>query len=579
MTRTLRQRVEWAGGEPFSDLEATAIVLQAARILATAHAEGCAHGGLTPDDIVLVDREGPPEVRVEGIRGASDDAASVSDIGALTGLLFTCLTGELPPYARRGVERGDPSRLDDPRWHWDHVQEIRAGLERPAWTGRPASEGFESIDAVVAALRPTLAEELERAGEIDADTERAIAFAAEVTAQRERRERHAERLRCLDEWFEANADPVARCDEIQDRWSALQATLGALEADFVAPPAAARTADDPRHVRRTESQPWILAEALTTPLPAEATELLERPVRVPTPTIAALVLATAGLVGWYARPGVPTERSMVPRAHAAPNQPVATPPAAPEAPAEAAALDMPAPAETPTAFDDPFLDDAGVSPPAAAPTPEPAAPEPPAPEPPAPKPAEAGASLDGDMLMVPGGSVTVGRTEVAVSAFYIDRVEVSQAAYLKCVSAGKCRLFTRRWDDERHPATGVTRDMAAAFCAHRGARLPTAAEWSRAAGSARYPWGDVYEPGRMNRSTGDRYRYVAPVDAFTDAGASPFGVLGMAGNVREWTASARGGKAVVAGTGFADGAWKRTTRTRAIDPQTAKRDLGFRCAE
>jgi formylglycine-generating enzyme required for sulfatase activity len=95
-----------------------------------------------------------------------------------------------------------------------------------------------------------------------------------------------------------------------------------------------------------------------------------------------------------------------------------------------------------------------------------------------------------------------------------------------------------------HPIDGVRWDEANYFCTwladkHRWrVRLPTESEWERAArgGDAReYPWGDRYEPGRANLAD-LRIRKTTPVGSFP-RGASPFGILDLAGNVDEWTAT------------------------------------------
>lgn len=95
-----------------------------------------------------------------------------------------------------------------------------------------------------------------------------------------------------------------------------------------------------------------------------------------------------------------------------------------------------------------------------------------------------------------------------------------------------------------HPIDGIRWDEANYFCAwladkHRlRVRLPSESEWERAArgGDAReYPWGDRYEPGRANLAE-LRLRKTTPVGSFP-SGASPFGILDLAGNVDEWTAT------------------------------------------
>ena len=106
------------------------------------------------------------------------------------------------------------------------------------------------------------------------------------------------------------------------------------------------------------------------------------------------------------------------------------------------------------------------------------------------------------------------------------------------------------WNDsqfngEKQPVVGVSWYEAVAFCNwlgekySRGFRLPTEAEWEKAARGADdarvYPWGDRYEINRANTAELGVGR-TSPADSFP-RGASPFGVLDMSGNVFEWTLS------------------------------------------
>lgn len=142
--------------------------------------------------------------------------------------------------------------------------------------------------------------------------------------------------------------------------------------------------------------------------------------------------------------------------------------------------------------------------------------------------------------------------EVTISPFWLDRTEVSVEAFGRCVAKGACEKPAFSPVDPHFalpevPVTSVTWDQAKAYCAFVGGRLPTEAEWERAArGEERrtFPWGDVYNEHLSNhgklsiseeKDTVDGYAYLAPVDAFYD-GATPEGVLQLAGNVSEWVA-------------------------------------------
>ena len=164
-----------------------------------------------------------------------------------------------------------------------------------------------------------------------------------------------------------------------------------------------------------------------------------------------------------------------------------------------------------------------------------------------------------------------------LAEFRVDRTEVTVAAYRACVTAGACAaagLETPRWDGEdrakwawacnwgkagreQHPINCVDWGQADAYCRWARGRLPTEAEWEKAArgeDGRRYPWGDQAFGAKAVANIADEAAKrsqpmwfvaegyddgaygTAPVGRYP-AGASPYGALDMIGNVVEWTAS------------------------------------------
>jgi formylglycine-generating enzyme required for sulfatase activity len=141
---------------------------------------------------------------------------------------------------------------------------------------------------------------------------------------------------------------------------------------------------------------------------------------------------------------------------------------------------------------------------------------------------------------------------VLLDAFFIDRHEVTNEAYLLFVSGTGHRMpenvnpASTLWKDrtpipgiERHPVVNVSWTDASAYCRWAGKRLPTEAEWEKAARGTDqriYPWGnDAPSPQRANygKTTWNNHAALVPVGQLED-GKSPYGIYDLAGNVWEW---------------------------------------------
>ncbi|MBU0494980.1 MAG: formylglycine-generating enzyme family protein [Chloroflexi bacterium] len=150
---------------------------------------------------------------------------------------------------------------------------------------------------------------------------------------------------------------------------------------------------------------------------------------------------------------------------------------------------------------------------------------------------------------------------VALDGYWIDRTEVTNGQYQRCVAAGACTppaetgSYTREsyYGDpayDNYPVVWVTQQQAADYCVWAGAQSPTEAQWEYAARgpeSLLFPWGNTFDGTRLNYcdvnctlgpndpSVNDGYPDTAPVGSFP-TGVSWCGALDLAGNVREWVA-------------------------------------------
>lgn len=233
------------------------------------------------------------------------------------------------------------------------------------------------------------------------------------------------------------------------------------------------------------------------------------------------------------------------------------------------------------------------------------------------------------MIVIPAGPFTMGSNEglpnerpehqVTLDAYYIDQYEVTLALYQKFLMAAKHEA-PPTWDDEAastvgdRPAIGMGWDDAAAYCKWAGKRLPTEAEWEKAARGAdgrRYPWGHMQpfvDIANYNRGlwVSEAVTLVAVTSGLEGmsvrhglkgGGKSPYGLYHMAGNAAEWVADwydreyyhkspdknppgpDKGEKKVIRGGSWSDlPTALRVTARFSAEPDFHDRTMGFRCA-
>ncbi len=232
--------------------------------------------------------------------------------------------------------------------------------------------------------------------------------------------------------------------------------------------------------------------------------------------------------------------------------------------------------------------------------------------------------MDGmTMIYIPAGSFTMGADEsdleageqeapkhkVSLSAYWIDETEVTNGMYARCVDQGACsppvnlysKTHTSYFGDPaftKHPVIYVGWEDARDYCRWTGRRLPSEAEWEKAARGTDvriYPWGEN-PPGLKFANYGGLIGDTTPVGSFP-SGRSAYGVLDLAGNVAEWVSdwydqdyysnspfqnpagpTAGVFRLIRGGSWFTQGNSLRTTFRMWNYPDLRSDTVGFRCA-
>ena len=228
------------------------------------------------------------------------------------------------------------------------------------------------------------------------------------------------------------------------------------------------------------------------------------------------------------------------------------------------------------------------------------------------------------LIYIPAGEFSMGSSEydsnhyedevpqhtVFIDSFWISKTQITNAMFAECVKADACKYSVSHTKNPHyldpeyadHPVVYIPWDMAQTYCSWTGGRLPTEAEWEKAARGlkgAKYPWG-LQEPlysieGQLFTNANNVIGDTTPAGLFLE-GESYYGVLDMGGNVREWvldwydpdyyqyssydnpTGPDSGEKKVLKGASYLDPyIYARVSNRLAHDPKSSGAIRGFRC--
>jgi len=208
------------------------------------------------------------------------------------------------------------------------------------------------------------------------------------------------------------------------------------------------------------------------------------------------------------------------------------------------------------------------------------------------------------MVLIPGGEFFMGSTmeeieevvreyggkiswyndevppkKVFVKAYLIDKFEVTTGEYRMYLETLKEKSSLPKLIDDDHPVTNISWHEAKKYCNWLGKRLPTEAEWEKAArGVDRriFPWGNKFSTERCNTEE-SHIKGTTPVGKYKE-GVSPYGVYDMCGNVWEWTSTGWFKKIVKGGSWRQNASIARTAKRYRIKKTERHDNLGFRCA-